>query len=507
MKNLFLVLFGLAFTLSFSQDSLQSYQVGYYFDMGKSVIDGYLDLGYQPHKTIDKSVLLTSEYLEGYYIDIQGKKNYGNIRMSTGSLFYFNSAENTIESKTTQYIKMGNFEFHSLSASEIDRWTVIRRHLFAELINDIGDLKLYKFVGANKVHYYLKSNNGLFTELPSSGADLRHVLRTAFSELKCINALLNDEVYSAESLMKMLAYQRKHEKGEYVYFDAYWNEIEDMSASKYHLEVKEINGRDYVLSFFQNDGVPLFEGTYSVLEPNKMKGKVVYFYPDGNKRKEVEEKKRNEKDVFVYHHYFKNGNKHLAYYKKGLEDYYEEVYNLEGKSLLDKKGNGVEVYFDDILDREITINYEKHRVNQAYYTANDGEKISLVAESKAYYGSSTAILESKASRKIEYPLSSVENEVTGLVVVRVLIDKEGNMKDFSVVKGLSTEVNLQVNKFFDEIKLSKNWKPAKMGKEHVAQEQIIAIDFSIEGRQISTYRPTPMMMFNGTTGMPIIMFY
>ena len=74
------------------------------------------------------------------------------MHQETGSLFYFNSGENTIESKTTQYIKMGNFEFHSLSASEIDRWTVIRRHLFAELISDIGDLKLYKFVGANKVH-------------------------------------------------------------------------------------------------------------------------------------------------------------------------------------------------------------------------------------------------------------------------------------------------------------------------------------------------------------------
>lgn len=508
MKNVFFILFGLVFTRSFSQDSLQSYQVGYYFDIGKSLIDGYLDLGYQPRKTIDKSVLLTDDFLNGYYVDEEGTVHEGRIKLSTqGNNCYFNNLENKIQPKTTKYIKLGNAEYHSLSDDDVKRWGMIKNHLFAELINDIGDIQLYKYVGANKVRFYLKKEGWGFAELPSYRTDLRPVLRTVFSELKCINTLLNDGVYSAESLMKMLEYQRKHKNGELVFFDAYWNEIEDMEASKYHLEVKEINGRDYVLSFFQNNGTPLFEGTYSALEPNKVKGKLVYFYPDGSKRKEVEEIKRNEKDVFVYHHYFKNGKKHLVYYKKGVYDYYEQVYNSAGETVLDEKGTGREVLFDEILERELIVHYLRHRLVNAYYNTETGEKVALVAESKAYYGSSTTSMFTKAARNIEYPLSSIEKDITGLFVVRILVDKEGVIKEFSIVKGLNTKVNLHVNEFFDSLKRGKSWKPAKIGKERVAQEQIIAIDFSVEGRKTSTYRPVPMMMFNGSTGMPVMIYY
>ena len=78
---------------------------------------------------------------------------------------------------------------------------------------------------------------------------------------------------------------------------------------------------------------------------------------------------------------------------------------------------------------------------------------------------------------IRYPISAIQNKISGKVYIKVLIDSIGKQREVSVFRGVDKDLD---NEALRVIKLIDNWLPALREGKQVESSISIPVSFDIK---------------------------
>jgi len=80
------------------------------------------------------------------------------------------------------------------------------------------------------------------------------------------------------------------------------------------------------------------------------------------------------------------------------------------------------------------------------------------------------------SKNIKYPLSAREANIQGKVTITFVIEKDGSLSNFKIVKGVSYAIDEEALRV---MKLSPKWKPGMQNGRPVREQYTMPINFSL----------------------------
>lgn len=111
-------------------------------------------------------------------------------------------------------------------------------------------------------------------------------------------------------------------------------------------------------------------------------------------------------------------------------------------------------------------------------SADDSLVLVMVEEMPAYPGGQDALLQYLGT--IEYPDSAKENDITGAVYAKFVIEKDGTVGNVEVAK--SSGYAILDSAVVNHVRLMPAWKPGMQQGKPVRVEYVVPIKFSLVGR-------------------------
>lgn len=110
----------------------------------------------------------------------------------------------------------------------------------------------------------------------------------------------------------------------------------------------------------------------------------------------------------------------------------------------------------------------------------EDKPFTIVEEMPKYPGGEKALF-SYLSQNIKYPEYAKENNITGTVYIRFIVNEDGSLSDFKVLKGLHSSID---NEAIRVIKAMPNWSIGKQNGKAVRVEYSLPIKFTLRGAPI-----------------------
>jgi protein TonB len=107
---------------------------------------------------------------------------------------------------------------------------------------------------------------------------------------------------------------------------------------------------------------------------------------------------------------------------------------------------------------------------------DEGKVFTYVEEMPTFPGGEAAMYE-YISKKIVYPALARENGITGRVFMNFIVDKDGNIKDVKVLRGIGGGCDEEATRV---IKSMPNWKPGKQNGRAVQVSFNVPINFTLK---------------------------
>jgi TonB family protein len=109
-------------------------------------------------------------------------------------------------------------------------------------------------------------------------------------------------------------------------------------------------------------------------------------------------------------------------------------------------------------------------------TSAENKPVDNIVNIAAQYPGGITELEAFIKQNLQYPESAVKANLEGMVEVNFTITKEGNHKDFKILRGISDDCDDEVLRV---LKKSPNWQPALDHNQPVSMQQSISIQFKL----------------------------
>jgi hypothetical protein len=487
MKKLFLLILILLSAKIYSQKNLSNYELGYFFDINTQLIDGFYDIDYIPKPPFKVSYIIGKNFTPGYYYNLAHEKITGLLKYSNrNSYFKFKKdrgdKEIAVKPDQCEGYVIGTDSFAVIQnfnvQGPIGEFRCSSRQ-YAEVIGSFDEITFYKHteVGSSSdvITYLVKNGpNAEYQSFSRKPRDFNKLAVQIFGEFEPLRTQILIYDYTIDdlpTLIKILHYKRKFDRGEKIFYNSSWDEVQDIQKAAYYCTINSVQDSIFHLSYFFTSGIPMYEGNFVSFYPHKKIGEFRWYYPNGRIRKKVLYENYLRENTVTY---FKDGKIHYQSKYVDKVPVYTSILNSNGDELLDQKGNGSEKFYDSIRNREITIEYRRRKIVESYYLDNTGKRMYLLCGKNAKNRSLNKSLESGAN----YPTSAVINNVHGIVLAKCIIDSLGVLSDIQILKGLDPTCDSFVLSYF-RTNFSRRWRPAKMEGTKVAQELIIPIDFSI----------------------------
>lgn len=81
------------------------------------------------------------------------------------------------------------------------------------------------------------------------------------------------------------------------------------------------------------------------------------------------------------------------------------------------------------------------------------------------------------SLNLKFPEKAKEDSVTGTVLVEFVVSEKGKIEKIKVIKGLSTELDIEAKRLISEM---PDWKPASINGKCVSTKLTLPLSFSLE---------------------------
>ena len=107
---------------------------------------------------------------------------------------------------------------------------------------------------------------------------------------------------------------------------------------------------------------------------------------------------------------------------------------------------------------------------------SDGEKVFTIVERQPKFPGGDKALIEYLSSNIKYPKSAKKDKVTGKVLISFVVDKEGNVTEVQVRRGVREDLDAEA---YRVVAAMPRWTPAKMGGKIVAVSYNLPIIFKL----------------------------
>ena len=177
--------------------------------------------------------------------------------------------------------------------------------------------------------------------------------------------------------------------------------------------------------------------------------------------------KRNKKDsIWIFYAYNGIDTASIGWYKEN---------NPTGIWTINDNQNRVRYKFD--YDKNEVISYNWYETPNSFPILTDSTWIEKSIDSPPLIIGKENPMQS-VYRSLRYPVRAMENGISGQVLISFIVDKNGNVSDFKVKKGVDKDLDaeaLRAAKLID-----KNWYPAKLNGQEITIEYFIPINFVLQ---------------------------
>lgn len=273
-----------------------------------------------------------------------------------------------------------------------------------------------------------------------------------------------------------------------------------------------------VLEYYLN-GNPKFIGKSSTIDPIRLEGQSISFYPNKNKKRVcVYQKGQPTGDVYDYYPngkmyrvsaYTKSADKN-SYAPLNINQVIQTVYDSTGVETV-KAGNGHYVVFDndykfveeegDVKDGKRngtwkgTLNKGKAIFTEEYA---DGKFIKgtntdaagtiknyTVKEALPTFKGGESAFGNYLGQNIRYPSGAKDRNAQGRVILSFVIEKDGSIKDIKILKNVDPEIDAEAVRVIRE---SPKWNPGIQHGVPVKVAYTMPINFTLPGRQENPFK-------------------
>ncbi len=495
MSRLLFILF-IANNLMYSQVN-----VGLKYDLNGLPLNGYFDiLTYSPKKKL--SITHNSDSYEvGYYFDQSGKKVTGLIKFQDKKIWFKKEhieSSDKIKPEEIQHFVIGLDSFFTISKYYYKN-LLKTKPVYVQYISDFDNktfAKHYHFrktsMGQSSIieSFLVKTKSSdTWDNFPDNKKFKEKALKY-FGQIPYLKKKISSGDYKSDdmlSIVKMAEYYIKYKNSKTIYFDKYWQETK--VNVKYSAKI--LNKQDSIWTFeYFNDGVKIYQANYSSFYPNMKNGDFISYYPNGKIRQIISYENNKPKEIKNYR---KSGSLYINYKNIERTDENSSIQNTEkiyitvidslGNNILSSKNKSTLNMYDTFNNVNYTSVFESGKIS-SYYRLNGTDTVFQITNPG--YDFKIKKLQKKFTsfmyeKKYEKALSI---NAQGIILVNVLIDKEGYVVQSSVLNGIHPEIDKLVENFIKSrllkgAKRRYKFKPFKKENTNRYHEVVIPIEFSI----------------------------
>jgi hypothetical protein len=511
-------------SLSYSQDKVPGdLNCGYYIDVNGIPINGFFDFSYSPKKSMEVNYFISDNQTVGSYKDLNDKIHTGKLKLTgNDKKIEFNDGEkdSEIEAKDCKGLKIGADTFLVINGYNLPTESGMdkeKHKIFVKFLKKRNKYSLYKyhykqFIGnADITVYFLKqdSSDSLIV-IPKKKSLLINFANNYFGSCQIIKDLVAKKALKYSNVPKYFDYVFFEEiytsKGK-IYLNRYWNIKDDSSDYVYYANVTDIKDTILNFKFYLKNNTSLFSAEYSSFNPVIKNGKEYIYYPNGDIRK-ASKFKKNKIDGNVIE-YFEGNKYHYVYTIDDDQIKFNNVFSQTGANLLNEEGKGIEKFYDEFENRTITRRYNEFKLETSAFYNKDTSIVYQYTDDQAEYKKIDKILtkseinwkllittnsgvkKSYSYPGLEYTDKAIRNNVSGMVYVKFIVGEDGIVKDYSIIKGISDDLDTTIINYFHISKIVKHWSTGSYMGNKVTEEIIIPIDFEIRGSEPQKFYYNP----------------
>lgn len=463
---------------------LEGFLPGYYYDMGKNKISGWLK---QPEyeelmkynklnsffhfrkEEYGSDIIITPEKCSAFII---GQDSFSVIQNFEVNDEYYSSNEFAqVIGKSHLYTYYKHEKFASLFLNSQMFWN---SQMITSYVVKVDSSNKFFTIGKDKLN--LKDNSLLF-----------------LGENEFLRNFINKKNYKYEDIPLLIKYinlKRKFEQNKRQYYNSSWDEINVPQEAGFYSVIKGIQDSTIYLSFYINNGTPIYDGHFTMFYQTIKDGDLTltkfyqtirngdfkWYYPDGTLRKQTTFYNNVPSHFLTF---YRDGKKYYDYINGGEFNYFYNAFRNNGESIFDTKGNGADVVYDSTFKINIVYEFINKRITLAYYIDTTGKKTYLLCDKNALLKGVNS-LQRKINNTISYPSKAVENKIDGQVLIKCIVEPSGLVSDIRIIKGIDSECDKIIMDLLSIMKYEKYWTPGLIGKEKITQESIIAVNFTIQ---------------------------
>jgi hypothetical protein len=457
----------------------------------------------------------------GYYYDNSLNKTKGLIRFDIDEINY----------KTTEEAKKTRIKPEQLNAFKIgiDSFLVVSNRsiknkiktepVFAQYITEFGSykfVKTYEFrdivVGnqnpIRETFFFKHANNPNWEEIPTSKKRLSTENPSFFSYYPSVTKMLNLDSYedvNVLSLIKNTEYFYKFKHSIPIYFNEFWQEINEPEAAIYHALICQFNDSVCTIDYFK-ESIKLYTINYASVHPNIKEGEFIFYHPDGSKRQLINYENDKPKELYFYD----KANKLTIQYD--YVDRYDATYGITYGdqvyiSIIDSSGNnlilnkeGFDLTIYDEFNKQIQHQkFKNYKLHSSCFNADNLE----IYQTTNYIND---IKINKLQNKLDSYLKKKDinlvlaTNIQGMLLLKLVIDTKGTVINGSLLTKLHPDIDSQINDFINEVLVNKDasfrFSSFKSEKEKKHAELIIPVEVVFERIFRNSYMYYNPMHFN-----------
>jgi protein TonB len=259
-----------------------------------------------------------------------------------------------------------------------------------------------------------------------------------------------------------------------AYFDEHWRKVKDSNEAKYYRTAEKVNGK-YLVKDYYNSGQLQMEMVCDEVEPKlKWDGPAVLYYQNGEKKEEGLFK--DEERYGLHRYWYDNGKMHKVVFHKGKNtDVYHNFWSPDGVALLDR-GNG---FIQEKLGQLLLHTEVKDSLSIATFRIDaSGDTLYLKLDKNAEYIGGLPAMTKDMKATLVYPKEARRTKVEGTVYVSFAVDKDGQVRDARVVKGIGAGCDEEAAR---AVMTLKQWQPGMHHGKLVNSAFVLPVKFNLKG--------------------------
>ncbi|UZR99677.1 hypothetical protein [Chondrinema litorale] len=418
--------------------------IGYYYDNNGTPMEGYFDpLTYAPERAATMSHI-SKDFKEGHFYDLNGTKHYGYIKFAFNKILF--KTDGSADPYSYDKIKAKELTSFVVGTDSFISFHVSGNKDLLQIISDTKEFKIAKrYDVTNKMQwqfnttylYTAKGGSKPWFVISSINYEFRTRALKMFGHIPYVKQKIENKTYKyndIETIIKTVEYYEKYQNNLPIQFDANWEETVSKEQTVYTGKIVKIDSIGWHINYYKKD-VKVYSGIYTGFSPNNLEGDFISYYENGNPRKKTFFRDKLPKRVTTY---FPDGSIHHDYsisiIDKEIRYSYLTVNTPEGKNLI-KPAQKFEEQFNDSITGNTYINeFEASNLTNSY-RIEDGEKIYRKFDKNINL--STQI--NKLLKDHELEISNIEADVNGVMLLALVIDKEGYANKSMILNQVDTE--------------------------------------------------------------------